>query len=98
VNTKIIETSPSHVKISNVVGETDIPADHLVIAAGYQARVSDHWKDMAASIPSITIGDAFRPGMLLDITLQIQQFLFDSTFLRDGGEVSQDLGQTCTII
>jgi hypothetical protein len=53
---------------------------------------------MAASIPSITIGDAFRPGMLLDITLQIQQFLFDSTFLRDGGEVSQDLGQTCTII
>jgi hypothetical protein len=62
VSTKIIETSPGHVKISNVVGETEIPADHLVIAAGYQARVSDHWKDMAASIPSITIGDAFRPG------------------------------------
>lgn len=98
VNTKIIETGDRHVTISNVAGETEIPADHLVIAVGYRSNPPEHLKDMDDSIPSMVLGDAFRPGMLLDITLQIQQFLLDSAFFRNGGEVSQDLGQTCTII
>ena len=97
VDSKIIKTEDESVTIENVVGEIELPADHVVIAVGYQSKTGE-WEHLDPSISSILIGDAFRVGMLLDISLQIQEFLFDSTFLGNGKEILQDKEQACTLI
>lgn len=98
VDSKIIAIGDAHVTISNVVGEFQLPADHVVLAVGYRSDVHAGWKDLGAAIPVVTIGDAYRVGMLLDISLQLQQFLLDASFLEDNGPISQDSETTCTLV
>lgn len=98
VSTKILGIDGDRVRVSNVVGEQEIKAQHIVSAIGYKSRVVEEVAGINFAAPKIVLGDASRAGMLLDISLQIQQFLIDLGFFHAGAEVSQEIEQACRIV
>ena len=77
VGTKVVEITGRSITIRNVLGEKTLPVDHVVIAAGYKA---DDLQAIAVGnegIPTVVIGDAKKPGALLNITQHIQELFME---------------------
>lgn len=98
VATRIVGAGKGTVRVANVVGENEIKADHVITAVGYKPRTASELAGIEFSVPKLIMGDASRPGMLLDISLQIQHFLLDMGFLQNGADISQKDGDVCEVV
>jgi 2,4-dienoyl-CoA reductase-like NADH-dependent reductase (Old Yellow Enzyme family)/thioredoxin reductase len=75
VGTRVVEITGRSVTIRNVVGDQTLTVDSVVIAAGYRADDLQTLTDGYGGIPTVVIGDAKKPGALLNITQHIQEWL-----------------------
>jgi 2,4-dienoyl-CoA reductase-like NADH-dependent reductase (Old Yellow Enzyme family)/thioredoxin reductase len=75
VGTNVIEITGQSIKLHNVIGTKMLPIDQVVIATGYKAGDLQVVAFGKKDIPTVVIGDAKKPGTLLNITQHIQEWL-----------------------
>lgn len=77
VGAKVMKITEQSVTIQNILGEKTLPIDSVVIAAGYRSDAVPSITECNKCIPTVVIGDAKKPGALLNITQHIQEELME---------------------